>query len=386
MSQHLSLDAVARYSNRELPPADLIAADDHLAVCEVCRRRVSDPGLLNAVFRSLRQDLDSDANEVSGHLTYEQMEAFAGEDLDQVEREIVESHIEDCRMCSDELTDLQAFHNSQADDVAANVAFVQPRSLKDTVRDASSNRSAGEFGGFWRWPKVLVPVTVAALVVLVFSTRYLLHQPFLTTRNQMTSGSTLGSAAPSAPEPEQLRTPPELAALIGKQGTMLGASREAPSFTLRSPVGTFVEETRPTFRWQSLSGAREYKVTVFNAQLNLIETSPQLHSTEWKSSIPLKRRQVYLWQVTATRDLEQVVSPVPPAAEAKFKIISEAQATELNELKRDGGQSHYALGLAYARAGVLDQAEQELTLVPDSDPAHAPAQKYLAQLHALRHQ
>jgi hypothetical protein len=46
---------------------------------------------------------------------------------------------------------------------------------------------------------------------------------------------------------------------------------------------------------------------------------------------------------------------------------------------------HFALGSAYANAGVLDDAERELRLVSGSDANYGLAQKFIAGIEALRH-
>jgi hypothetical protein len=93
---------------------------------------------------------------------------------------------------------------------------------------------------------------------------------------------------------------------------------------------------------------------------------------------------VYLWQVSATKNGQQVVAPAPPAPEAKFELLDLSQANELEQLKREQPNAHLALGRAYASRGVLDEAEREFRLVSDSDVDYALAQKFIHDLEALR--
>lgn len=92
------------------------------------------------------------------------------------------------------------------------------------------------------------------------------------------------------------------------------------SFGLRAPVGTFIEDLRPTFRWQPLPGTTEYQVKVFDPNLDQVEASPAVHDTFWTSSHPLIRGRRYLWQVTTVRNVQRLVSPAPPFPEAKFSL------------------------------------------------------------------
>ena len=151
------------------------------------------------------------------------------------------------------------------------------------------------------------------------------------------------------------------------------------------PVGTFVLNVRPEFRWQALAGATEYRVGVFDADVKAIETSPALTATSWKSSLTLQRGKVYLWQVTAIKGTEQVVAPAPPAPEAKFAIVDLPTANELFDIESASLGDHFILGRAYARAGLLDEAEEEFQLVPTADSNYFEAQQFLSDLRALRH-
>ena len=165
----------------------------------------------------------------------------------------------------------------------------------------------------------------------------------------------------------------------------MGGAGEQESFLLVKPVGTFVLDVRPEFRWQALARATEYQVGVFDSDLKAIETSPKLTGTSWKSALPLQRGKIYVWQVTAVKGSQQVVAPVPPAPEAKFAIIEPRILNELLAVESAGLGEHFKLGRAYARAGLLDDAEEEFRLVPAANPNYSQAQRFLTDLKALRH-
>jgi hypothetical protein len=192
-------------------------------------------------------------------------------------------------------------------------------------------------------------------------------------------------ATPGSVGQQELQTPAELAALIGKTETLLGSASGGAPLQLLTPVGTFVEDVQPAFRWQRLAGATSYKITVFDAALNQVAASPVLSGTDWKPSSPLERGKVYLWQVAATRNGTQVVAPAPPAPEAKFEVLDFAQANALAQLRREQPNAHLAMGRAYANSGVLDEAEREFRLVSSSDADYALAQKFIDDLNTLRH-
>ena len=373
MSEHLSREYVARYLRRELSPAELMATDDHLAACSACRKHVGESSSLQRTFASLRENLESEAKRGTTHLTYEQLEAYVDRQLDAAERETVDFHAEACAICRGELADLQKFRDSWEDEARTAAARNHP---VDTIWQW--------FSAFWRVHAFAATATAIASILIVFGAVYLVHKPAPTPTAKVVSGGKTPGTAPSPETVQKLETPPELAMLVGKKQTLLGVSIGPASFDLLSPVGTFVEEIQPIFRWQALSGASEYQVVIFDSRLNQVEASPALKETSWRASVPLKRGQVYLWQVAATANKHQVVSPTPPAPEAKFKVLDEMRVSELDVLRQQQPQAHLVLGLTYARAGVLDQAEKELSLVSDTDPSSALAKGYIKQLRAIR--
>jgi len=114
----------------------------------------------------------------------------------------------------------------------------------------------------------------------------------------------------------------------------------------------------------------------------VIASSPQVSVTSWTTTLP--RGKVYAWQVKATKDGQEITWPRPPAPQAKFRVIDQAKANELARAKRAYGSSHLTLGLLYADAGLLKEAEQELRLVRRANPNSELATKLLREVQALR--
>jgi len=402
MAKHLTPDQVARYMQRRLSTAEFGAFDDHLATCEPCRQAVSDPKRLEAAYVFLRQDLQAQAKSGLTHISYEQLEAYVDDEISDADREIVNSHIELCPTCRTELRDLREFRLSlephdlglrtgDGESVEPLTIFAQADEQYVTV--PTRLESAREkLTQFWRYPGYIAAVSAAVAVVVIAA---LLLIPFHhvqapnnghgTLQVQLQPGEhsiTVGKGTQVVPQ--ELHPPAELNALIGKPSILLGGSASETSFALLTPVGTFVENAKPLFRWQPLSGASRYQVTVVDSKLREVLQSPEIGQTSWKSGRALQRGEVYRWQVTAFRDSGQIVAPAPPAPEARFEIIHQSQADELSKQRLAQASNHFALGCAYANAGVLDEAESELRLVPQSDANYPLAQKFLADVKALR--
>jgi len=115
MPDHLSAEHLEGYRQRTLAPRELLAADDHLAACEVCRQQLRDATPLQAPRASILP-LPSDDSAPAGHLSSAQLAAYVSDTADDVDREIVETHLELCHACAEEARDLRAFKASAASD------------------------------------------------------------------------------------------------------------------------------------------------------------------------------------------------------------------------------------------------------------------------------
>lgn len=446
MSEHLSAQQLERYRRRALPPMDLLMADDHLATCAACRHRAGGAEQLSAALSSLSVGLQSPAGTEIDHLRYEQLAAYADEQLDEVEREIVESHLEWCRPCAAEAQDLRAFKATVADSLRAEAVPVTPPTRWE------------EFVAFWRapahWVPLQVAVTAAVAALCVWAATHSLRHQVAELRAQLSrlqqSNATLqqefdtakGNAAelrgrlaqlerssisnpksevPDSPliavndggqritldqaghftgldwlppaqqsavknalQTARIETPAVLRELAGKAGTLLGSADDGLPFALHSPLGTVVSTDRPTFRWSPFKGATSYVITVYDHDYKPVVTSGPLSATAWRPGQPLRRGDVYSWQVTALQEGKEILSPTSPAPEARFKVLEPGPAQELEQAKQTQPNSHLALGVLYAQAGLLAEAEREFKALLRANPDSPLAQKLLRSIRAKR--
>lgn len=158
------------------------------------------------------------------------------------------------------------------------------------------------------------------------------------------------------------------AELKGGRSTLLGEGEDGAPFRLLSPVGKVVLSNRPSFTWQPLAGASSYTVTVVDARLNEVMTSGPLTKTSWRPAKPLLNGDTYSWQVKAVRDGVQVVSPKLPSPPARFKLLGKGRVAELERSRKAYANSHLALAVLYARAGLRDEAGAELRALLRDNP------------------
>ena len=386
-----------------LLPGDLLSADRHLQDCDECMGTLaaerSEPPLV-----SVNELTDVEVE----HLSFEQMSAHVDARLDVIESSIVTLHLEDCDACRS--------------DVAGLVT------VRSEIEAARSNEARPRAVPFWRTWKILIPAFgVLAAVLLIWSIRPGDPPKQIDEIVAVPSPDLTPSPAPTdvpLPSPEPEGSPATLAELndaggtigINDEGEVVGVGSLSPRmreslknaladgsvvvgpgverssggvlmggaegvpFGLTYPVGEVVLPQRPRFRWRPAEGAGSYRVRVFDDSFNEISSSPELTATEWTAAAALPRDRSYRWQVTATVDGKEVMSPVRPAPDAVFRIVDAESADEIESVRRQHPNSDLLLGLAYARAGMRKEAEREFNSLLRRNPRSEIARKLLRQV------
>jgi hypothetical protein len=469
VSDHLTSSLLEQYRKGSLPSAELLAADDHLAACAHCRELASRADAVKKNFRALAAELHALEPEGAEHLSYERLAALVRREMDEVEREIVESHLAICGECAGDVRDLSAFASRHPGRREPKAERPAPFSLWEKL------------AAFWLplrgrpdlrlgFSTVLVLVFLGTFLWWLFAASN--PRPWNeAARNQTRSPDAAPSAQPERPQPpapsppeasgleasrpaavppplrpveseasrpggstplagpspapeivaalddgqgrvtldrhgrikglpslppdlrqavgtalqtRQVPTPAAIRELAGVAGTLLGGAEQGGAFAVSAPAGTVVRSTRPTLAWQPLGGASSYKVTVFDADFNVVADSPPLTATSWMVPQPLRRGVVYSWQVTARKDGAEVVAPSPAAPEVRFKVLDENSLKKLSPAERACHQSQLACGVLYSRVGLLDEAEREFKSLADANPRSTLARALLRDVRKAR--
>ena len=423
MTEHLSPAQIENYHGRKLAPEELLSVDDHLAGCAECRRSVG--SALNHDAVALYTDLASETA-VGQHPTFEQSAAYVDGLLTGEERQMIEDHLASCAQCAPLVADLRAFRNqiapeldreyrpggvsgAKAEGVGAPAswphrraaALPPPFSKVPWWGYAAPALLLLAVAGWmaWRATPKQVPPRIATTSPTPGPSPTPETAPVLARLNDAGGQVALDAQGrlagvdqwPSAYQQlaqdalsnQRVERSPLLAGLSRPGSSLMGGDDEGRRFAVIEPAGKVVLTDRPTFRWSKLDGATGYVVEVYDAQFNPAASSPRLTATRWTAP-PLARGQVYSWQVKAIRDGQEFIAPGPPAPQAKFRILDQAAATEIARVRRDYGSSHLLLGLLYARAGLLAEAEQELRMLQQANPDSEVARKLLASVATPR--
>lgn len=183
---------------------------------------------------------------------------------------------------------------------------------------------------------------------------------------------------------QQLKRPDELADVASEYGALRGLADEG-SFKLLSPRRAVIADDRPAFEWEPLQGAASYQVHLADSSNQSVVKSEELSSrtTRWRPPVPLKRGVVYTWVVTVMVGGEEITSPSVDAPEMKFKVLDEKDFGELDLLKKSS-ESHLALGVFYARVGMVTEAEREFQALVEENPRSPVALKLLRNVRSWR--
>ena len=424
MSRHLSELDLKKYVERQMSGAELLAFDAHMSECDPCADKMADHSSAAVISSDI---LIGDAG-IDEHLRYEQFEQYVDGELDAVDMEIVEVHRGVCDFCSDQINEL-----------------VRLRATLEIGNDSSQSSAVPTppYFTFWErlragwYLKIAAPAFGIVLLGAVLWFAWLspnmsrievaevrdptpgrgnsniaeinLEPDGQTNSNQILSQSVTSlsdggsriemdaagkitglnasqfeNRVKSALSTQNIEISPAAKELRSQSGVLMGDASPGVSFPLTTPVGKVIQTDRPQFRWRELKDAESYVVTIFDSNFNKVAESPSLRQAAWTTGTPLKRGAVYQWQVTAIKDGQEIKSPVRPAPDARFKVLDVAAANDIAAAKRQSGNSHLLLGILYANAGLIDDAERELQALVQKNPSSDVARRLLNKVRAAR--
>ena len=413
MSEHLTQEQGEGYRQQKLSATELLSVSDHLGACESCRRQVASAvGGGDPAFFALRAEVFGDSPDAGSlmreHPTLDQTAGYVDGMLSGEELQVVTDHLTSCEHCSVVVDDLHAFKSQIVTDL--NHEY-RPAPVSDPKRGWRQRVVASLPSLFQRSPALAFGTAMVLLLLtvsgwLIWRTipqpekkqeaivtpppppapNPSIDNPAPAVIAQLTDGGAAISldqqgklsGADHLPPAYQrmvkdafsnprLEKSPLLVGMARPSSSLMSGDKQADTFSVIDPVGIVLLSARPTFRWTRLEGATGYVVEIYDSRFNLVAASPQLTGNSWESQ-PLKRGGVYGWQVKAIKGGQEFKSPSPPAPQAKFRILDTGKAHELVQARRRYGSSHLLLGLLYARAGLVDEAQQEFRALQKANP------------------
>ena len=422
--EHLTQKQIEDYSLNRLNAPELLAAGDHLDQCGACRGRVEAGLDVDSAFFALREEAFAESGNAGAHLTSEQTAEYVDKNLSGEELQVVTDHLSSCEQCVFAVEDLLAFRNQIAPSLDRECG---PRPVAPATQSSWRERFTSLFGvsalpGFaaaalaivvlsfiawtvWRSTReekreVVVAVPTPSLqlspspipsVEVQPEARPIVAQlndgPGIVSVDQEGKVSGADNLPPSYQElvkralvSQKIERSSQLQGLTRPPSALMGGNDQEREFSVLEPAGIVLMSDRPTFRWSRFEGASDYVVEVYDEQFKLVMSSPHVTTVSWTATQPLPRGQVYSWQVKAVKDGQETTVPRPPAPQAKFRVIDQGRLNEIARAKQAYGSSHLTLGMLYAEAGLLREAEHEFRLLQKANPQSEIVRKLLRQL------
>jgi len=422
MTEHPSKTELAGYADQTLSANELLRVDTHLSKCDECYREMKEHLNIDQAGVSLAEALAGNGHD--DHLTYGQLAAYVDGSLGNVEREIADVHAGACELCSAQLDDLRKINAGLTAEPVPQV-LSRPDFWESITNTISLKWAVPVFAalmlvfGWIIWPTTQKKPADEVAVITNPADQHVQvpanvpEPPVDNTANANgveparhpavtlvdaggkielddagnLSGVNAGRFTPALKavlSGGDIQVSPDARKLRSSAGVLMGGGNDGVPFKLAGPVGRVVETDRPRFSWQAMAGAESYVVTIYDGNFNRVAASPALKQTSWAANTPLRRGATYKWQVTAIKDSQEIKSPVRPAPDAQFKVIDAASANEIAAAKRQTGNSHLLLGMAYAKAGLIADAEREFQALLKQNPGSEVARRLLNKVKAAR--
>lgn len=417
MAEHLSTNVIELYRRGELRGKQRFDAGMHIAECLRCSGLAGETEKLQLAHDSIRASLEVSAKLPIEHLSNEQIANYVNGKLDNVESEIVISHMAWCSLCEDDVNDIKSFANQVTYERKNNFSILT--GLKKQAL------------GFWKktprpfYANPAYAFATLVLAVTAFSLWFfgIFERPggkSVTTVSNVTLPSQTSSPTPPAnfysesdiagsdkaikPLPESAakldwvlpadRLPFNAALNSGKIGinpeiakmrsmaVYMGRSNE-DRFDLLTPTGLAIREDKPFFRWQPLKSAVKYKVQLVDKTIEKTFLDVFVESAELQSGFELERGHRYRWHVVAIlKSGEEVEGSFMNRFYGDFFVMTAEQVGKIEEAEKYYRSSkeplaHIALAMRYADAGLIEDAERELKSYLKLKPNSPEAKKML---------
>jgi hypothetical protein len=433
MTHHLSTLEVKQLCVSALPEDALAAAAFHTAECQICNERFVEELKRQRGPAAFNFTLEPEFWFRNDHLDFDDLVGLADKRFDEETQEIINIHLSTCERCREDVRSFLAFRDATAGEM--NVSY-----------GPTNYEPSGHIPGAPWWHQLQGKPVYAVAAIVLLAVAVLIGVIALTRRpepleanlqdqrnpgieqspsvspypgpNVISSPSSVDNSAKvaivkdaagevtiykngqvtgldevsersrqyvaRAALSEQVEPADVLRSLSAEQSSLRSNDNGLQKFRLLYPSRRVVIEDRPVFQWESMPAVSSYRVYVLDADDNQVSQSEELSSTQtqWRVPTRLRRGQIFSWVVTALVDGKKIVSPSASAPEVKFGILSTPDVQELTRLKQSN--SHLALGVFYARTGLLDQAEREFQRLVELNPQSEMPRKLLQSVRSIR--
>lgn len=443
MTEHLSTEIVERFHRQALAAAERIAFRHHLLKCDSCRQQILNTQTESVALTALSNHLLVETDEEPYHLEYEAIQGYVEGTLDRVDRATADMHLEMCSECSHEVEDLRESIVTMS---VASVPQVEKReSQRDTFWPQLRFSALPRPLRISALVTLAVVAVVAAIAIWRLNSKRAnqeqnppqfsagaLPSPIESPKNAQAVSSPQPTPAgspgrplevkPSDQSPRQgvialadgphrivldnsgnlrglelmpgetqqavretliaqtIRRPDVLDQLNSAQVSLRAPSGNEDTATIVYPAKTVITEDQPVFTWVPSKTASGYRVEIGDSQFRSVAKSDVLpsNSRSWRPPTPLKRGGIYTFALRVFKEGDESGSIAPPKS---FKVLEDQKIKELTLLK-ETSESHLALGVFYAREGLLAEAAREFEILTKENPHSSVVKRLARQVHS----
>ncbi len=334
------------------------------------------------------------------HLNYdEHLKPFIYETISAIDREIVESHVEVCTVCREDLRDILSFHRELEQEkeirelskagwwttladrfftpnhktvwlAFASIIFIIGAGLIWFLVSRSSNEivqiptNSGNFQ-----TNQIVPPTNSNQAVIEPKQNTNLPKANTNTANQNTDLPQKEIEMASLVFPKALKN-----LLVNESETLRGNDdAETQKISPISPNGEVIRGFSPVLSWQNIPNLQTFEVTIFDNDFNRVVKSDAVSGNSWR--VPnLAKGKIYQWQVTG-KTVSADGKTTNYLGQGKFYIVSERDENRINQAKNS-----LEKGRAFAETGLLREAADEFRKYLKENPNSENAKKFLRQV------
>lgn len=402
-NEHLDEKQLNNYSQGELPPREFLRMQTHLETCPKCQRRLDEmfPNIAQAEADLLLMDLSKE-NKDEFHLNYEEyLKPFIYGTINSVDKEIVESHVEVCAVCREDLRDLLNFHQELEREKEiqqliktgwwANLTswFSQPNPKMVWLALAIILIFAGVglIWSFLRKPAVEIaqepdnPINIQNSANENVNLNLNLNQKTNTPTPDSDKTNNNQNKVASSKEPElaNLVLPKFLNHLQPKENEPVRGDNALPAqkIPVISPTSQVIRDSSPVLNWQKIPNIESYEVTIFDEKDNRIAKVENIKGSSWRVP-PLTKGKMYQWQVFG-KIVSKDNKTTHFIGQGKFYIVSKRDENRIAQAKT--GLEH---GKALAEAGLLREATETIRQYLRQNPNSETAKRFLRQIEQFQ--
>lgn len=164
-----------------------------------------------------------------------------------------------------------------------------------------------------------------------------------------------------------------------KTGTSQSTTTGEIEFDLLSPTHAAVRQSKPTFRFTKVAGAKSYILRVYLGQRKVAEIKTEQSEATLETELP--RGESYRWTVTAvSEDGREVTQSNAGDFAASFRVLSDMEIEMLEDRLARAGKSKIEQLKVLTSFGLADEAVEVAKSLRDENPKSELARRILQSL------